>query len=156
MLTNLAYTKENYMTRLEKEIDDIFNTLLFPARYAKSFVGGGSSYPPYNIIKLSDDLVVLELAVAGFKESELEVDVADGTLKIAGRKESTDSDVNYIYKGIGARAFEKTFTLSPEAVINRAEYADGILSVFVDYIKPEQKKTSSIPINKSERTFLAG
>ena len=156
MLANLAYMKENHMTRLEKEIDDIFNTILFPARYAKSLVNGGSSYPPYNIIKLNDSSVVLEVAVAGFKESELEVDVVDGMLKIIGRKDVAESETNYIYKGIGTRAFERTFTLSPDAVINRAEYIDGILSVFVDYIKPEEKKSSSIPINKGERAYLAG
>lgn len=144
------------MTKLEKELDDILNTLLFPARYAKSFVSSGSSYPPYNIIKLSDELVVLEMAVAGFKESELDVSIEDSIMKITGKKEVSDTDIDYIYKGIGTRAFEKTFPLSPDTVINRAEYSDGILSVYVDRVKPKEKKSNSIPINKGEKVYLAG
>lgn len=140
------------MTRLD--IDDIVNTLLFPSRYAKSFVNSGTSYPPYNIIRLNDQQAILEVAVAGFKESELDVIVEDGILKISGKKNADPETINYIHKGIGARAFERTFTLSPDAKINRAEYTDGILSVFVDYVVVEQKKSNSIPINKGERVYL--
>lgn len=142
------------MTRLEKEIDDMLNTLLFPARYAKSFVGNGSSYPPYNIIKISDQRVVLELAVAGFKESELSVVVEDGQLKVSGAKDTSQDTSSYIYKGIGARSFERSFTLSQDAKIDKAEYADGILSVFVEYITPDTRKPNHIPINKGDRVYL--
>lgn len=141
------------MTRLEKEIDEIVNSLLFPARYAKSFVNSGASYPPYNIIRLDEQHAVLEVAVAGFKEAELDVVVEDGVLKITGRKQESDS-IDYIYKGIGTRAFERKFTLSQDARIEKAEYADGILSVFVEYIIPEEKKPNTIPINKGERLYL--
>lgn len=141
------------MTRLEREIDDIVNSLLFPARYAKSFVNNGASYPPYNIIRLDEQHAVLEVAVAGFKEAELNVTVEDGVLKVSGRKQESDN-INYIYKGIGARAFERNFTLSQDARIERAEYADGILSIFVEYIVPEEKKPNTIPINRGERQYL--
>lgn len=141
------------MTRLEKELDDIVHSLLFPARYAKSFVNSGTSYPPYNIIRLNEQHTVLEVAVAGFKESELNVAVEEGVLKVSGRKQESD-DVNYIYKGIGTRAFERNFTLSNDARIERAEYADGILSIFVEYIVPEEKKPNTIPINRVERQYL--
>jgi len=141
------------MTRLEKEIDDIVSTLLFPARYAKSFVNTGTSYPPYNIIRLSEQRAVLEVAVAGFKESELDVSVEDGTLKVSGRKDE-DQQLNYIHKGIGTRAFERTFALSQDARVERAEYADGILSVHINYVVPEEKKPNTIPINRGERVYL--
>lgn len=142
------------MTRLEKELDDIVNTLLFPARYAKTFVSSGASYPPYNIIRVSEKQAVLEVAVAGFKEAELNVSVEDGTLKITGRKEEGESNLNYIHKGIGTRAFVRTFALSQDAKVERAEYADGILSVFIEYIVPEEKKPNSIPISRGERLYL--
>jgi molecular chaperone IbpA len=141
------------MTTLEKELDSIVHSLLFPARYAKSFVNSGASYPPYNIIRLNEQHVVLEIAVAGFKEAELNVVVEDGELKIVGRKQDVDN-VEYIYKGIGARAFERKFTLSPDARVVKAEYADGILSIFVEYLVPEEKKPNTIPINKGERLYL--
>jgi molecular chaperone IbpA len=142
------------MTRLEREIDDIVNSLLFPARYAKSFVNNGASYPPYNIIRLDEQHAVLEVAVAGFKEADLNITVEDGVLKVSGRKQESDN-INYIYKGIGARAFERSFTLSHDARIERAEYADGILSIFVEYVVPEEKKPNTIPINRGERQYLA-
>lgn len=142
------------MTTLEKELDNIVHSLLFPARYAKSFVNSGASYPPYNIIRLDEQHVVLEVAVAGFKEAELNVIVENGELKIAGRKQEVEN-VEYIHKGIGARAFERKFTLSQDVRVEKAEYADGILSIFVEYIVPEEKKPNSIPINKGERLYLA-
>lgn len=142
------------MTTLEKELDDIVSTLLFPARYAKSIVNGGASYPPYNVIKIDDQTTVVELAVAGFKESELNVVVEEGSLKISGKKEIDNSSTNYLYKGIGTRAFEKTFGLSKDARVEKAEYADGILSVFVTYVVPEAKKPNEIPINRGTRMYL--
>lgn len=141
------------MTRLEKELDEIVNSLLFPARYAKSFVNSGATYPPYNIIRLNEQNAVLEVAVAGFKENELNVVVEDGVMKVSGRKQEPDN-IDYIYKGIGTRAFERNFTLSKDAQIERAEYADGILSIFVVYIVPEEKKPNSIPIKRGERLYL--
>lgn len=141
------------MTTLEKELDNIVHSLLFPARYAKSFVNSGASYPPYNIIRLNEHHVVLEVAVAGFKEAELSVVVEDGELKISGRKQEAEN-VEYIHKGIGARAFERKFALSQDVRVEKAEYADGILSIFVEYIVPEEKKPNSIPINRGERIYL--
>lgn len=142
------------MTRLEKEIDDIVHSLLFPARYAKSFVNSGASYPPYNIIRIDEQHAVLEIAVAGFKEAELNIVVEEGVLKVTGRKQDSDN-IDYVYKGIGARAFERRFTLSQDARIEKAEYADGILSIFVEYLIPDEKKPNTIPINRGDRQYLA-
>ena len=55
------------MTRLEKELNDVLDAVFFPSRLTQSFAKSGASYPPYNIIRLSDTKTVLELAVAGFK-----------------------------------------------------------------------------------------
>lgn len=140
------------MTRIEKEFDEIVNTLLFPSRFAKTFAPTGTSYPPYNLLKLDDETTVLEVAVAGFREEEISVIVEDGILKIAGKKEANDN--KYIYKGIGTRAFERTFALSKDAKVDKAEYADGILSVFVSYQIPEEKKPKAIPISRGERIYL--
>jgi molecular chaperone IbpA len=141
------------MTRIQKEFDDIINTLLFPTRYTKTFNNVGASYPPYNIIKVSENETVLEVAVAGFKEDEVNVVVEDGYLRISGKKENTDV-ATYLYKGIGTRAFEKAFALSKDAKVDHAEYDDGILSIFVKYEVPEEKKPKQIPISKGERIYL--
>jgi molecular chaperone IbpA len=146
------------MTRLEKEIQEIFDSLAFPHRLSRSYAHAGSAYPPYNIIRLSDTETVLELAVAGFKESEVSVTVEDNRLRITGRKEATVGDApEYIYKGIGARSFERSFSLSPDTKVTAAEYADGILSVHVQYEIPEEKKPKQIPIiRKEEALYLKG
>ena len=137
------------------DFDNIINTLMFPTQFAKNFVNTGAGYPPYNIIKSSENETVLEVAVAGFKEDEVNVVVEDGYLKVSGKKLTNDDGVNYLYKGIGARSFERSFALSKDAKIDNAEYADGILSVFVSFQIPEEKKSKSIPIQRGGREYLA-
>lgn len=141
------------MTTLQRELDSIIDSLLFPTRYTATYANSGPSYPPYNIIRLSDTETVLEVAIAGFREEEVNVIVEDERLKISGKKESTDSS-KYIYKGIGARAFERTFALSKDTKVTKAEYADGILSIFVHYEVPEEKKPRQIPVHRGERVYL--
>lgn len=138
---------------LEKEIGDILDLFLFPTRFTQNYTHSGPSYPPYNIIRLSDTETVLEVAVAGFKEDEVKVVVEDEKLRISGKKETNEIS-NYVYKGIGTRAFERSFALSKDSRVSRAEYADGILSVFVTYEIPEEKKPKEIPISRGERIYL--
>jgi molecular chaperone IbpA len=141
------------MTRLQRELDSIIDSMLFPTRFTSAYTNSGSTYPPYNIIRLSDTETVLEIAVAGFKEDEVTVVVEDEKLKVSGKKETSETS-NYVYKGIGTRTFEKTFALSKDTKVTGAEYADGILSVFVTYEIPEEKKPKQIPISKGERLYL--
>ncbi len=143
------------MTRLEKELNSIIDSMLFPTRYTKTFANSGTSYPPYNIIRLDETRTVLELAVAGFKDSEISVIVEDEHLKISGKKTESD-DINYLYKGIGTRAFERTFALSKDSKIEGAEYVDGILSVFVSYEIPKEKKPKQISITRGDKVYLTG
>jgi molecular chaperone IbpA len=141
------------MTRLEREINDAIESIFFPSRLTRTFANSGSSYPPYNIVRLTDEKTVLELAVAGFKETELNVSVEDGFLRISGKKEETDG-VKYLHKGIGTRAFERVFSLARDTKVDGAEYADGILSVFFSYEIPEEKKPKQIEIHRGQRMYL--
>ncbi|MFA7407632.1 MAG: Hsp20 family protein [Anaerolineaceae bacterium] len=141
------------MTRLQQEFDQIIDQLMFPTRIAKTFSDANSGYPKYNLIRVSEEETVIELAVAGFKEDEIEVSVEENTLKISGRKGNTDV-ADYLYKGIATRAFEKSFGLTRDAKVTKAEYTDGILSVFVTYEIPEEKKPKAIPIGKGDRLYL--
>ena len=142
------------MTNLQRELDSIIDALLYPRSYTlPGYANKGPSYPPYNIIRLSETETVLEIAVAGFKEDEVAVVVEDEKLKISGKKETSETS-NYVYKGIGTRAFDKTFALSTDTKVTKAEYADGILSVFVHYEVPEEKKPKQIPIHRGERLYL--
>lgn len=141
------------MTRIEKELNDVLDAVFFPSRLTQSFVKSGATYPPYNIVRLSDNRTVLELAVAGFKEDDLTVTIDNEYLRVTGKKEDVN-DVKYLYKGIGTRAFERVFTLSKDTKVESAEYADGILSVFFSYEIPEEKKPKQIQITKSQKTLL--
>lgn len=141
------------MTRLQKELDQFLHSLDFPTRWSKTYQNSGPSYPPYNLIRKSDSVVLLELAIAGFAETEISVSVENGYLKIAGKK-VTDDEINFLYKGIGTRAFERSFYLSDDAKVTDASYVSGILTITVEYPKPEEKKPIQIPITTTEQKFL--
>lgn len=111
------------------------------------------TFPPHNVLKLPDDRFVIELAVAGFSEEEIEITVSDGTLTISGQKQDKIDTAQYLYKGIGARKFTKTFKLSDTIRVQGAEFKHGILRIGLENITPEQQKPKTIPISNSLTGF---
>lgn len=111
---------------------------------------GQTNYPPYNIVKTDENFYELQLAIAGFNQDDLDVELKDGTLTIEGKKE-TDDERNYIHKGISARHFRRTFTLSDTMVVNGADLIDGILTIELENVIPEEKKPRKIEINRGGR-----
>jgi len=107
-----------------------------------------SNYPPYNILKLDGHQTLLELAVAGFKESDLSVEFAEDVLKISGKKDNPENNEQYMHKGIGMRSFRRQFVLSPDVKIIGVSLEDGILKILLDREIPEHKKPRQIPIGK--------
>ena len=106
------------------------------------------NYPPYNIKKVKDNKYVIELAVAGFAKSDVEITFEDGKLIVAG-KAADDSDTdNFLYKGIANRAFNRTFALNDQVEINNAEMLNGMLKIFLERIIPEHKKPKKIDISE--------
>ena len=103
------------------------------------------SYPPYNVVKIDEDTYKLSLAVAGFRKSEVEVSVDNGSLIIKGEK-TDETSQEVLHKGIATRKFTRTFALGEYMEVDRAEMADGILSVFVERNIPEEKKPKTIKI----------
>lgn len=104
------------------------------------------SYPPYNVLKYDEDAYALELAVAGFKKDEIDITVKDNTLTIAGEKLTPEVDDYFIHRGIATRKFTRSFALGEFMEINGAEMEDGILSIRIDRIVPEEKKPKAIEI----------
>jgi len=105
-----------------------------------------SGYPPHNVIKVSDTKFAVEVAVAGFSMSELDVEVKDGFLNITGH--GTDKvGVDYIHRGISSRKFSRTFRLSEHVEVDGAELANGILVVFLEHVIPEELRPRKILIN---------
>jgi molecular chaperone IbpA len=117
-------------------------------------------YPPHNIIKLDEYNYVVELAVAGFSKKEIDITVSDGSLVIKGEKKQTDEEltfllnVDYLHKGISARAFTKTISIIDTVEVKSAEYVDGILRIKLENIIPESKKPRKIEIDSVDTKIL--
>jgi molecular chaperone IbpA len=117
---------------------------------------GQSNYPPYNIVKVDDDNYHIEIAVAGFGRDELDVELKEGVLSVEGKKEDKD-ETKYLHKGISARHFRRTFTLSDTIVVRGADFVDGILTIELENVIPEEKKPRKIAIGgSSEPELLKG
>ena len=105
-----------------------------------------TSFPPHNIIKLNEHKYLVELAIAGFSQEEVEITLNDGQLLIRGERLDKDGDIVYLHRGIGARSFVKTLTLADTVEVVGAEYKDGILRIGLENIIPESKKPRTIQI----------
>jgi molecular chaperone IbpA len=116
------------------------------------------AFPPHNIIKLDDNRYLVELAVAGFAEAEIDISVEDNYLTIKGEKKDKDTDVTYIHRGIGTRSFTKTITVADTVEVRGAEFKDGILKIGLENVIPDHKKPRKIEIGGkllfSKPTFL--
>jgi molecular chaperone IbpA len=103
--------------------------------------GKDSGYPPFNLIKLNENNYAIELAVAGFQESELDVEVEDGDLVIRGTNREVEEDAGeYIHRGIAARDFVKRIKLAEGVEVNSAHVKNGILTVKLEQFIPEPVK----------------
>ena len=105
-----------------------------------------TNYPPYNIIKETETIWKIEVAVAGFEESELDVEIVSNELIVTGAKEKTGEAVNYLHQGIGGRDFERTFALAENVEVKGASVKNGILTVTLEHIIPESAKAKKIAI----------
>ena len=103
-----------------------------------------SSYPPYNINKDGEGKFTIEMALAGFNKSDIEITVAENILSIKSLKEN-DKDEK-IHKGISYRKFTRNFTIADDIVVNSADLKDGLLIIKLERIIPEEKKPRKIKI----------
>ena len=114
-----------------------------------------SGYPPYNIRKINDLQYVVELALAGFSKSDIEVEVTDGTLTIRSTTEKDDgadndenNEINFVHRGIAKRTFSRAFQLSDDIIVQSADLQDGMLIVNLERVIPDEKKPRLIPIGQ--------
>jgi molecular chaperone IbpA len=108
------------------------------------------NYPPYNIVETSKNKYDIEVALAGYNKKDIDVSYEDGQLTIKSKRsdkeETKDEDGNTIYKGIAKRYFERSFTIADDVEIKGAELKDGLLTVSLEKIVPESKKSRTIDI----------
>ena len=113
-------------------------------------------YPPYNIVKTGENTYLIELAVAGFKEEDFDIELHNGVLTIRGDVATDNEDSEYIYRGIAARGFERKFTLADTVVVDSVSLDQGMLTVRLVNEIPEEKKPRKIHIRgtPSEKQLL--
>jgi molecular chaperone IbpA len=109
---------------------------------------GNSNYPPHNVIKTAENKVTIEVAVAGFAEGEIDIQVDKRTLTITGEQiREEDADWEYLHRGISSRDFTHSFSLADHVEVKNASVRNGILRVYLERIVPEADKPKSIAIN---------
>lgn len=105
-----------------------------------------ASYPPYNVLRHSDDEYTLSLAVAGFQKQDLEVSVEKGILVIKGDIEDQADEQQYLYKGIATRKFTREFALGEYMEVGTTRLDAGILYIDIARKIPEDQKPRAITI----------
>ena len=104
------------------------------------------AYPPYNIERVAENQYLISMAVAGFAESELKIEVKEQTLTVAGNKAADDKQRQFLHRGIATRAFERRFQLADHVEVTGAELKDGLLNVRLERNVPERLKPRTIAI----------
>ncbi|SDY49877.1 Hsp20 family protein [Citreimonas salinaria] len=107
-------------------------------------------YPPYNIEKTADDAYRISIAVAGFSNDDLTVEVKEGALLVSARKSENDEGRTYLHRGIATRAFERRFTLADHVRVTGASHENGMLHIDLVREMPEALKPRRIEIAKPQ------
>lgn len=134
--------------------DDQFNKL---AKLHDDLTKNIPNYPPYNIRKTGENNYTIELAVAGFGQGEIDIEIDGGKLIVRGNTatEEAENESNYLFKGIANRAFTRSFAIDDHIEVKDAELFNGMLKVFLERIIPEHQKPKKIEVKtKGEKEFL--
>ena len=127
---------------------DLFETAL------RNDSSGG--YPPYNVEKRGEDSYRIVIAAAGFQQDDLELQVEKGVLTVSGSKRESTSEegLTFLHQGIAQRAFKLSFRLDDHIEIKGANLSNGLLSIDLQRVVPEEAKAKRIPINGDSQPAL--
>jgi molecular chaperone IbpA len=112
-------------------------------------------YPPYNIERSDENNYRVTVAVAGFAQNDLSVDVKDRVLTVSGKKEEAEK-ADFLHQGIAGRAFERSFQLAEHVEVKAARLENGLLHVDLERIVPEEKRPRRIVINAPDLKTIEG
>ena len=132
----------NQLTPYAVGFDRVFDTL---NRYVDNNVNS-TGFPPYNIQKVGDFKYQIDMALAGFSKDDIEVEIADGTLSVRSDKKDEPEDEFTYHRGISYRKFERKFTLADDLVVNGAKLENGMLTIDLERIVPDEKKPRLISV----------
>ena len=114
------------------------------------------SYPPYNIERTDENAYRVEIAVAGFRPEELNIEVKENLLTVTGRKTANDEPRRFLHRGLAERNFERKFQLADYVVVTEAALADGLLSIALKRELPEALKPRRIDIAVGQPSLIEG
>ena len=140
-MTRLTSLDINKLTPYAVGFDRVFDNM---HRYLEH-QATSSGYPPYNIVKDGNNFQI-ELALAGVKLEDLEIEVAEGLLTITHDPQDSDEKVGFVHRGIAQRKFKRSFSLADDVVVNGAKLENGMLYIALERIIPEEKKPRKIAI----------
>jgi molecular chaperone IbpA len=104
------------------------------------------AYPPYNIEQSGENDYRVTMAVAGFSEADLSVEIKEDTLTVTGRRNETEQNAKFLHQGIAGRSFERRFQLAEHMQVTAAKLENGLLQIGIVRVIPEEKKTRRIEI----------
>lgn len=114
--------------------------------------GTANSYPPYNIEQVADNDYRVTMAVAGFGEADLAIEVKEGVLSVTGKRQADEQKGQYLYQGIAGRAFERRFQLADHMEVRGARLENGLLHIDIVRVIPEAKRARRISIGSAGPT----
>ena len=138
---SLLFDNFNQLTPYAVGFERQFNRLNDYVTHQQTSTG----FPPYDIRKEGDLNHVIEMALAGFSKDDIEIEVAQGVLTVKSMKENADDEAT-VHRGISYRKFNRKFTLADDIVVNDAKLENGLLSINLEQIIPEEKKPKLIEI----------
>ena len=128
--------------------NDMFNEL----ESMSKAVAKAATYPPYNIKQVKDNKFVIEMAVAGFAQSDIELTLEGNKLVIKGNAEDADAPENFLFKGIANRNFTREFKLADKVEIENAELVNGMLKIGLANMVKLQDNIKKIPLMSNQET----
>lgn len=142
MTNNIFFPRASFVG-----FDELFNQL------ERATGHQAPQYPPHNIVRLSDAEYAIELAVAGFTMEDLDIERDKNMLTVTGDsrpRHDNETELQYVHKGISQKRFVRTFNLAEHIEVTGAELNNGILSIKLEHIVPDELKPRKIPISKPE------
>ena len=142
-MTQLTRFDTQALSRALVGFDRLFDT--FETRFANQLT---NNYPPHNVVKTDDTHYEIEIAVAGFKKHEIAVEIEQDILTVRGSSETPNESATrqYLHRGLSSRNFERSWQLAEHMVVRGAEIKDGILTISLEYVIPEEKKARVIDV----------
>tara|TARA_B100000902_G_scaffold120849_1_gene121086 strand:- start:2402 stop:2809 length:408 start_codon:yes stop_codon:yes gene_type:complete len=130
MVNNYAWQQ---LSPFSLGFDETFNRL-------EALAGAGTNYPPYNVVNGPSGRTILEVALAGFSERDLEVETERNVLTVSARKAPADKERNYAHKGISYRTFSRNWQMADDVEVETVEFKDGLLVITLKKELPEKQQ----------------